>query len=151
MKLFQQGLLVSSLVLTSPAFTCTQDGVEGFVPENDLKISENAKRFGGMTEEQFNSVIESVETIYAPIISELGGTLKVVRNWSDSTVNAYAQRVGNEWRVSMFGGLARHDTITADGFALVVCHEIGHHIGGAPRKTSTWSNPWASNEGQADY
>lgn len=51
----------------------------------------------------------------------------------------------------MFGGLARHETITEDGFALVVCHEIGHHIGGAPKKASAWSNPWASNEGQADY
>ena len=51
----------------------------------------------------------------------------------------------------MFGGLARHETITADGFALVVCHELGHHIGGAPRKTSAWASPWASNEGQADY
>jgi hypothetical protein len=35
--------------------------------------------------------------------------------------------------------------------SLVVCHEIGHHIGGAPRKISPWASPWASNEGQADY
>jgi hypothetical protein len=51
----------------------------------------------------------------------------------------------------MFGGLARHETITEDGFALVVCHELGHHIGGAPKKVSAWSNSWASNEGQSDY
>ena len=51
----------------------------------------------------------------------------------------------------MFGGLARHEAITRDGMALVICHEIGHHIGGAPRKTSAWASPWASNEGQADY
>ncbi len=151
MKLFQQGLLTLSLVLAAPAFACTQDGVEGFVPENDLKISVNAKRFGGMTEEQFNKTIDSVEHIYAPIVAELGGTLKVDRKWTDATVNAYAQRSGSTWMVSMFGGLARHETITEDGFALVVCHEIGHHIGGAPKKTSAWSNPWASNEGQADY
>jgi hypothetical protein len=51
----------------------------------------------------------------------------------------------------MFGGLARHETITEDGFATVVCHEIGHHIGGAPKKSSWWGSSWASNEGQADY
>jgi hypothetical protein len=51
----------------------------------------------------------------------------------------------------MFGGLARHETITADGFAMVACHEIGHHIGGAPKKASWMGNTWASNEGQADY
>jgi hypothetical protein len=50
----------------------------------------------------------------------------------------------------MFGGLARHEAITEDGFALVVCHEIGHHIGGAPKKGG-WFGGWATNEGQADY
>jgi hypothetical protein len=47
----------------------------------------------------------------------------------------------------MFGGLARHSKMTKDGFMLVICHETGHHIGGAPRKGASW----ASNEGQADY
>jgi hypothetical protein len=81
----------------------------------------------------------------------MGAELQIERNWEDGTVNAYAQQMGKTWKVSMFGGLARHETITTDGMALVVCHEIGHHIGGAPRKVSPWSSPWASNEGQADY
>jgi hypothetical protein len=52
----------------------------------------------------------------------------------------------------MFGGLARHETITPDGLALVACHEIGHHLGGAPKKTDfDGSLAWAANEGQADY
>lgn len=77
----------------------------------------------------------------------MGKTLEVIRKWEDGTVNAYAQQSGDVWKVSMFGGLARHATITPDAFALVVCHEIGHHIGGYPKK---WGR-WASNEGQADY
>ena len=32
-----------------------------------------------------------------------------------------------------------------------MCHEIGHHIGGAPKKRSWWGSAWATNEGQADY
>lgn len=146
-------MLVAGLVLAYNSIACTQDGSEGFLPENNFKISVNAKRAGGLTEAQFNAVIDKVEGIYAPIVASepSAPTLKVVRNWTDATVNAYAQQIGKEWRVSMFGGLARHETITADGFALVVCHEIGHHIGGAPRKISPWASPWASNEGQADY
>jgi hypothetical protein len=31
---------------------------------------------------------------------------------------------------------------------LVVCHETGHHLGGAPKYNGT---DWAANEGQADY
>jgi hypothetical protein len=32
---------------------------------------------------------------------------------------------------------------------MVLCHEIGHHLGGAPKYS--WFNGWASNEGQSDY
>lgn len=150
---WKQGLLAVALVATQNSIACTVDGSEGFLPENEMKISVNAKRFGGITEAEFNSVIDKIEGIYAPIIAAepSGPTLKVIRNWTDGTVNAYAQQTGKEWKVSMFGGLARHETVTADGFALVVCHELGHHIGGAPRKVSPWSSPWASNEGQSDY
>ena len=103
-----------------------------------------------LDQETFNAVIDSVVSVYDPIIDEMGGKLKVERNWDDGTVNAYASRRGGTWNVAMFGGLARHEAITPDGFALVVCHEVGHHIGGAPKKAS-WYSSWASNEGQSDY
>ena len=151
MKCLKQGLLIASLIATIPSIACTPDGKEGFVPENNLKIAVDAKRLSGITEEKFNAVIDKVETLYAPIVQNYGGNLIVERKWTDGTVNAYAQQSGTNWKVSMFGGLARHATITEDGFALVICHEIGHHIGGAPRKVSAWASPWASNEGQSDY
>jgi len=140
---------LSSLVL-GQAFACTIDGQEGILPENNLWISANTKSVTNLDEAKFNEVIDSVEAVYAPIISSMGGKLNVERNWDDGTVNAYAHRRGGKWNVAMFGGLARHATITPDGFALVVCHEVGHHIGGAPKKAS-WMSSWASNEGQADY
>ena len=151
MKLFKQGLLLASIALSVPSIACTIDGQEGFVPENNLKISAFSKRVGGITEDQFNSVIDKYEALYSPIVKSFGADLLIERKWTDATVNAYAQQLGTTWKVSMFGGLARHETITEDGFALVVCHELGHHIGGAPRKVSPWSSPWASNEGQSDY
>ncbi len=151
MKSLKQGLLIAAIALSQPTWSCTEDGVEGFVPENNLKISVNAKRFGGITEEEFNDVITKVENIYAPLVAQEGGKLIIDRAWEDGTVNAYAQRSGTNWMVNMFGGLARHETITVDGMALVVCHEIGHHIGGAPKKASYYSSSWASNEGQSDY
>jgi hypothetical protein len=148
MKKLSQGLLLATLIASQPVLSCSKDGKEGFLPENNLNISVNDKNAGGLTEAQFGSVIDTVEGVYAPIVAEYGGKLEVVRNWTDGTVNAYAEREGDTWKVSMFGGLARHKTITADGFALVVCHEIGHHIGGVPRYAG---DDWAANEGQADY
>jgi hypothetical protein len=145
-------LISAFFFLSLNSFSCTEDGSQGIVAENNLKIPVNAKRVGGLTEAQFNMVIDKVSSFYTPIVTAAGATLKVARNWTDGTVNAYASRSGTTWNVSMFGGLARHATITEDGFALVVCHEIGHHIGGAPKKTDWWSGTsWATNEGQADY
>ncbi len=140
------------------AFACVENGSKGIVEDNDLYISAFDKSLSNdkMTEELFNNVIDRVSEVYAPIMKEMGGTLKVERKWDDGTVNAYAHRRGGTWNIAMFGGLARHKAITPDAFALVVCHEIGHHIGGAPKKDAGgwWggsSTRWASNEGQSDY
>lgn len=130
---------------------CDMNGKTGILPENDLYIPVTARTLS-LSEEQFNNVLDKIEAIYAPIFKEKGGKLKLERNWSDGTVNAYAQRNGKNWVVSMFGGLARHEVVTEDGFAMVACHEVGHHIGGAPKRRGFFGfGSWASNEGQADY
>jgi hypothetical protein len=153
--------MVLGLSFTVSGFTCSPDGNGGFVPENDLYIPADAKGVLGIDADQFNRAIDKVEEVYAPIVSSMGGKLDIERNWDDGTVNAYASRSGRTYKVAMFGGLARHATITEDAMSLVVCHEIGHHIGGAPKKGGSTSggwwggsagaSTWASNEGQADY
>jgi len=152
MSKVRNGFLALALtMLTTNAISCDIDGITGIVEENSMYIPVGAKSAGGLTEEQFNRVIDKVEKVYKPIIKEMGANLVIERKWDDGTVNAYARQSGSTWHVAMFGGLARHETITEDGFATVVCHEIGHHIGGAPKKSSWWGSSWASNEGQADY
>lgn len=135
-----------SLSATS-SFACDIHGKTGFAPENNLKISQWDKATNGMTKERFLEIVQSVSDIYEPIVKAKGGNLSMNNRWDDDTVNASAQQMGKTWVVNMYGGLARHPLTTDDGFALVVCHELGHHIGGAPRKGLSW----ASNEGQADY
>ncbi len=122
----------------------------GFVPENDLQIPISVNQVGGLTEAQFNTVLDTVQSVYGPIIATKGGNLSISRQWSNNTVNASAQQSGSTWIINMFGGLARHPDITIEGFALVACHELGHHIGGAP-KIAGWFNVWATNEGGSDY
>lgn len=163
MKSMKMTAMVLGLTIATSAFTCSQDGKGGFVPENDLYIPSGVKSINGITEKEFNDAIDEVEHIYAPIVSSMGGNLNIERNWTDGTVNAYASQSGKTWKVAMFGGLARHATITKDAMALVVCHELGHHIGGAPKKGGSTSgggwwggssggvSSWASNEGQSDY
>ncbi len=121
------------------------------VPENDLWIDANQKVLtNGMTELKFNAMIDRAIEVYGPIARENGGRLKFNRKWSTGTVNASTGRsiFGGTWTVNMYGGLARHDAITADAFMLVICHELGHQLGGLPKKTGSG---WASAEGQSDY
>lgn len=137
--------------ISNQSFSCSPDGSTGFMPENDMYIPEGHRSAGEMTEAEFNQIIDKVENHYAPIIEDMGAVLRIKRNWKSGTVNAFAQQ-GYYWfkkayKVTMYGGLARHPEINNDGFALVVCHELGHHIGGAPKK----DRMWASNEGQSDY
>jgi hypothetical protein len=135
---------------STSVLACDIHGQTGFAPINNLRISVYDKATNGMTEERFNAIIDRVEKVYIPVSKAKGGNYKVVRNWTDDTVNAFATESGSTWQVQMFGGLARHQLVTDDGFMLVVCHETGHHLGGAPKK-GNFGSAWASNEGQADY
>ena len=119
----------------------------GFLPPNDLKIPVGDVNALGIDESSFNAVLDRVEAIYKPIFAAKGAKLRVNHRWSDDTVNASAMQFNATWVINMNGGLARHKAVTAEGFALVACHEIGHHIGGFPKGEGNW----ATNEGGADY
>jgi hypothetical protein len=145
-------LMTLFALVVNPVMACQE--VEGgdlmFLPENDMQIPVGMKSAGVMTEQEFNNVIDQVEKIYIPEFSKINRRLKIKRKWATNTVNAMARKgflFG--WKnahVYMYGGLARHPKISIDGFAMVLCHEIGHHLAGAPLVGSSMSN-----EGQSDY
>lgn len=124
----------------------SQKNVAKFMPDNNLSDSPNFKT-GSVTESDFEEVINSAEYIYRPIFAYHGLELVVEKDWSDDTVNAYASRDVEIARISFFGGLARRPEVTKEGFALVVCHEIGHHLAGYP----FYPQMWAANEGNSDF
>lgn len=122
------------------------------LPENNLAIPVSEKN-EGLSESQYNSIIDKVENVYRPIVENEGRKLTIKRLWESSVVNAGTLRNGKEIIVKLYGGYARHSMVTEDGYALVICHELGHHLGGVPRKIydATGEVAWPSVEGQADY
>jgi len=118
------------------------------VPENNLWIPADQKSQTAMSEVVFNDILDKTVEVYTPIFKKRGLRLWMSKKWSDGTVNASAMQIFGLAIVNMYGGLARHETITPDGFLLVVCHEIGHHLAGTPK---VQAGVWASVEGQADY
>ncbi|WP_075186759.1 hypothetical protein [Teredinibacter haidensis] len=119
---------------------------EIFMPPNQLHLRSNA---GGsdIDEALFDEIIDEIYDYYTTIVSSHGAVLNTVREWDNNTVNAQAYQSGNNWFIRMYGGLARAPEVTPDGFALVVCHEMGHHLAGFPFKGARW----AASEGQSDY
>jgi hypothetical protein len=124
------------------------------IPENDLNIPASQIRVKNseiqVNENDYNFVLKLLYKIYAPVVKAKGEVdLLLKADWQDGTVNAYATREIETWTIHVPGGIARAPGMTKDSFALIVCHEIGHHLGGAPR-TFLYEG-WPSAEGQADY
>ncbi|MBQ49168.1 MAG: hypothetical protein CMP10_17455 [Zetaproteobacteria bacterium] len=139
MKVIAVKALVMMMALNLPIAAFSN-----FLPTNTLHLEDDAGN--NMTEEQFNQIIDDITVIYSPIVAGLGGRLQINKLWSLNTVNASATRSIDAWIVNMYGGLARRSEITPDAFALVICHELGHHLGGFP-----FMDVWLANEGESDY
>ena len=98
------------------------------------------------------NLAEGIETSFATAFSPQ--SLKMEIDWESSSVNAHAFYDDDDNAViKIAGGMAKHKFLTLDGLALIACHELGHFLGGDPKKRRGQSSKlsWASAEGQADY
>lgn len=142
-------ILLATVFCFATSLLYTSTALATALPENNLSKYDNVMLMRmDMSEEIYNKTIKDVVDVMKPYVEAHGVTFNVDSNWEDSTVNAYASQYDSTWTVSMFGGLARRSEVTPDGFAFVVCHEVGHHVGGYPFYSG---ENWAAAEGQADY
>lgn len=134
------------VTLTATLFATVAANASMF-PPNDLYKEDGREVSGGISEQQFDAVVNRIQEQYTPFAKEFKTELVIVKHWSDGNVNAFAGRTNNEWQIHVFGGLARRKEVTVDAFTLVACHEAGHLIGGYP----FYRGEDLSSEGQADY
>jgi len=139
-------ILVFLIFLSSfHSFAC--DG--GMAMKRIISIPEHSVHANEMVEQEFRDSIKSFENFFAQSIDRNhNAELIIFGSWAANTVNAYAEQSDKKIMITIYGGLARHKAITKDGLIAVLCHELGHHFGGYPKKSS---NKWSSAEGQADY
>ena len=132
-----------ALAISLSLFTFNSKADCNLIPSNNLHVTESSEE--GITEKEFTDVLNEFEKVMSPIVKKEGYKLQINRKWSDDTVNANTTTSGDKWVINAFGGLARYSGMDADAFMMVMCHELGHHMGGVP------AQGWASNEGQSDY
>ncbi len=105
-------------------------------------------------------VIKELQETYSAWNAQNKKSLKFDYNLSQDTVAAYADGNPQQIKITLYGGLLKSKRVTPDGLRMMLCHEIGHNLGGSPRKDvpAEWSGETAddglsmmSSEGQADY
>ena len=105
--------------------------------------------YASVSLKNYHSILDSVEVIYKEHFDQANQRLVIHREWDNQAAQASAwvqeDRQGQISEVRIPGGIARHPLISNDSFALIVCHEIGHHLAGGPK---IWR---FSVEGQADF
>lgn len=102
----------------------------------------------------------ALETTYAEQIRTLGGKLKFTLKESTDSPNAFAaKRVDGTWEVTVVETLLSLEEQTKSTLGIILCHEIGHFLGGKPYVVGIQLTPAVrsrapkkmSCEGQADY
>lgn len=131
------------------------------VPENNLKfplktVGLKSLSFNkNMEAFPYSHVIERFERVWKPVLSnEYNKKLIVTIDWEDERVNASCTRDddNNPW-LKIRGGLLRHPRMNDEVLNFLLCHELGHFMGGAPKyfRGRSTKRSWSSVEGQADY
>lgn len=116
------------------------------VPAGSEIMLSSARYDNGYSRERFDLITTQFERFWRPHFESLGGQFFLDTDWGDGAVNAWAWKEGSRYSLEIPGGLSRFHTMSEEAFVMVLCHELGHLMGGAPARNSQ-----ISLEGQADY
>lgn len=148
-------VLTLFLAVSLDSLACAIDSNQFYNIVSYAKKNERLKKssfhtFSIITEKEFYDFISKVEQVYSLEFKKLKRNLKIHASWSDNGLNAYASQVGKDSLLYLSGGYARTRFMTRDAYYTVICHELGHHLGGFPKQKIPVVR-WSSAEGQADY
>lgn len=129
-------LLPSLILLVSVDISalCLPDTeVRGVLPTSEIRKLED--------------IAEEVVSNFSPLFRS-SEELVVVFQAANPRINAEIMKTEDGLVLELYGGMLGHPKMKPDTFRLLLCHEIGHALGGPPLKSRMG---WSSTEGQADY
>lgn len=112
------------------------------------------------SQEWKTKIIEDAKSIYTPVAIQAFRKPIYFREEENDSVGAAADHAHDSLSIIVYSGLLKSPRLTPDGLRMILCHELGHLFGGAPRRhiPMEWEGPIAddgmsfmSSEGQADY
>ncbi len=105
-------------------------------------------------------ILSCFENFYGKLLKASGLSLVVNIKTDGETEEASADSNGKEMSITVSAAFLKSPRLSDDGLRFTLCHELGHLLGGAPRRhvPFEWGGPTApdglsfmSSEGQADY
>lgn len=106
------------------------------------------------------TIIKEAQLLYATTAITTFGKPLFISVEENESVSAAADHTSAELKVILNSRLLKSPRLTADGLRMIICHELGHLFGGAPRSHPPfeWDGlvasdglTFMSSEGQADY
>ncbi len=122
-----------------------------------LLVGGNAFAGDIFTAMQFDGLARKIKDIYAPEMKYyLKKDLDISINYEFHFKNAAIKLDKDTYRIIVTAPLLDEIMQMPDAATLILCHEVGHVLGGGPfKRKEVGPNdpplPWASAEGQADY
>lgn len=143
MKIIISLFILMNLSL-SYAGICPNDRKDLFcIPPEKILNSE-------MTINEFFNIPIKIFNLYKKDFDQLPYPVTLNAQWESPYFGAGVSLYENSYKLMVLGGMTRMPEMTLDAYAAIICHEIGHIIGGEPKQTIPIAD-WASAEGQADF
>lgn len=120
---------------------------------NDYEIPIGSQNAGKVTESDFTQITQSFLThFYIQTFNLSSFYIQPDFNWQSPFLMGGSQLDQDKklFLIHFHGGLARIPGNNKLSMAFVVCHELGHLLGGEPRQIQVPGGEWASCEGQSD-
>lgn len=137
-------LIVCLFSNVAMAATCTPGRSDYFCITPEMAPNSPVKIF------DFYSIPAQVISLFNKELKKVNDPLLLDAQWESPYFGAGISYYNDQFRMMILGGTTRIDGMSLDAYAAIVCHELGHIIGGAPLQTITGAE-WSSSEGQADF
>ena len=110
---------------------------------------------GFASEAKFNNTLNQARSYFSPLYQKHGKKLSIIGEWDYDENNAKASAYTvDHYYIEIYGGALKAEGTNIDSLRAMICHEVGHHFGGAPFMPAYYEDYYlfrGSSEGQADY
>ncbi|MEN0060056.1 MAG: hypothetical protein AAGB31_14540 [Bdellovibrio sp.] len=130
------------LIIAFVGHSFSQEGVFFFPPE---------KATLGLNENEYNELIHYFQKTYtAQVLKTTGKPVIFQKAWQNPYFNGSIESKEHFFQIHLWGGTARTQGASPVVMAGILCHELGHILGGEPHEIIE-NRTWSSVEGQADF